>query len=120
MSLQHASELIKAAQSRSGKPQMFNDYAVKIERNLTEVKKDNDFIYHERIPDVKSLVPIGKALLAKALPVPERFGSSTRDLFDKLCPLAVNQAVAAFDLRKSEIINTEINKLRDATNVLNR
>ncbi|KAK6631602.1 hypothetical protein RUM44_006131 [Polyplax serrata] len=117
--LEHASELIKAAQSRSGKAQLFHDYSVKIEKNLAEAKKDNDFIYHERIPDVKSLPPIGKALLAKSLPVPEKFSNSNRDLFEKLCPLAVNQAVAAFDVRKSEVVNTEVNKLRDATNMLN-
>ena len=32
-------------------------------------KKDNDFIYHERIPDFKSLAAVGKAAVAKALPV---------------------------------------------------
>lgn len=87
---------------------------------MAEARKDNDFIYHERIPDIKSVTPIGKALLAKPLPLPERFSSSTRDLFEKLCPLAVNQAVAAFDVRKSEVVNSEVNKLREATNVLNR
>ncbi len=30
-------------------------------------KKDNDFIYHERIPDLKSLPAIQKAAVAKAL-----------------------------------------------------
>lgn len=39
------------------------------ERNLAEARKDNDFIYHERIPDYKSLNPIGKAQLAKTLQV---------------------------------------------------
>lgn len=117
---QHASELIKAAQSRSGKTQFFADYATKIERNLTEAKKDNDFIYHERIPDAKNLPPLGKALLAKQLPMPEKFSSNFKDLFEKLCPVAIHQALAAFDVRKADIVNSEINKLREATNALNR
>lgn len=63
--LQHSIELFKAAQQRSGRPTFFQDFLTKATRNLTEAKKDNDFIYHERIPDVKSLEPLGKAALAK-------------------------------------------------------
>lgn len=117
--LEHASELIKAAQSRSGKTQFFADYATKIERNLTDAKKDNDFIYHERIPDAKNLPPLGKALLAKQLPMPEKFSANFKDQFEKLCPVAVHQALAAFDVRKADIVNSEINKLRESTNALN-
>jgi programmed cell death 6-interacting protein len=69
-------ELFKAAQQRSGKPSYFQDYANKAQRNLTEAKKDNDFIYHERIPDVKNLPSVGKAMLAKTLPVPERLSQN--------------------------------------------
>lgn len=110
---------MKAAQSKSNRPQFFSEFALKIERNLTEAKKDNDFIYHERIPDVKSLTPIGKATLAKQLPIPERFGTNFKDLFSGLCPVAIHQAMATFDVRKSEIVNTEIMKLREATNSIN-
>lgn len=72
---QHAVELFKAAQQRSNKPNLFQDYANKAQRNLTEVKKDNDFIYHERIPDIKNVEAIGKATVAKLLPLPETFSS---------------------------------------------
>jgi len=68
-------ELFKAAQQRSNKPNLFQDYANKAQRNLTEVKKDNDFIYHERIPDIKNLEVIGKASIAKLIPLPETFSS---------------------------------------------
>lgn len=68
--------MFKAAQQRSGKPSYFQDYANKAQRNLTEAKKDNDFIYHERIPDVKNLPSVGKAMLAKTLPVPERLSQN--------------------------------------------
>lgn len=62
-------ELFKAAQTRSGKPSLFQEFANKAQRNLNEAKKDNDFIYHERIPDVKALELVGKAQLAKVLPL---------------------------------------------------
>lgn len=60
--------MFRQAQAKSGRV-IFQDLMNKASRNLTEVKKDNDFIYHERIPDLKSLEPIGKVQLAKILPV---------------------------------------------------
>lgn len=73
-------ELFKAAQQRSNKSHLFQDYANKAQRNLTEVKKDNDFIYHERIPDIKSLEPVGKANVAKLLSMPEVLSSNFKGL----------------------------------------
>ena len=35
------------------------DWGKRSDRALTEAKKDNDFIYHERIPDIKTLNAIG-------------------------------------------------------------
>lgn len=45
------------------------DFSDKINRALTAAKKDNDFIYHDRVPDLKDLDPIGKATLVKPTPV---------------------------------------------------
>lgn len=115
----------------------------KIQRNLTEAKKDNDFIYHERIPDPKSLEPVGKAMLAKVISLPEKLGTNFKgikklnilvtlcdiskmiilyilDLFGELVPVAIHQALATFDVRKNEIVNTEISRLRESTQLLNR
>jgi programmed cell death 6-interacting protein len=47
---------------------------------LVESKKDNDFIYHERVPDAKSLPAIGKAPLAKLLPIPDKMGQSSKGI----------------------------------------
>ncbi|KAJ9593455.1 hypothetical protein L9F63_014984 [Diploptera punctata] len=106
---------LEVTQQKSGKPTYFQDYVNKAQRNLNEAKKDNDFIYHERIPDPKSLNPVGKALLAKSLPVPSIM---KRDLFEELVPVTVHQALASYDVRKNEIVNTEIMKLRESTHVL--
>lgn len=45
------------------------DLVDKINRALTAAKKDNDFIYHDRVPDLKDLESIGKASLVKSTPV---------------------------------------------------
>lgn len=118
--LEHAADLLKTAQSRSGKPNLLSDYAAKIQKNLAESKRDNDFIYHAHIPDVKTLPAIPKAAVAKPTPMPERLSPGSKDLFERLCPVSVHQALAAFDIRKGEMVGSNINKLREATNMLNR
>ena len=40
---------------------------------MTDAKKDNDFIYHERIPEVKALTSIGRAAVVKPTAVPDTF-----------------------------------------------
>ena len=49
------------------------DWAKRVERALTDAKKDNDFIYHERIPEVKALTSIGRAAVVKPTAVPDTF-----------------------------------------------
>ncbi|XP_044599221.1 programmed cell death 6-interacting protein [Cotesia glomerata] len=117
--LEYAVDLFKAAQQRSNKPNLFQEYATKAERRLTVIKKDNDFIYHERIPDIKSLEPIGKANIAKFLTMSQPMSSNFKDLFEDLLPVAVHHALSSYEIRRNELVNTEISKLREMTQVLN-
>ncbi|KAG4068119.1 hypothetical protein HA402_001544 [Bradysia odoriphaga] len=117
--LTHAVELFKSAQSRSGKPNLFEDYAGRAQRNLVESKKDNDFIYNEAIPDIKNLAAPGKALLAKPTALQGTFNPNPKDLFENLVPVALHQALSACETRKNECVNTEIMKLRESTQLLN-
>lgn len=73
-------EMFRQAQSKSGRL-IFQDLMNRAQRNLNDVKKDNDFIYHERIPDIKSLDPIGKAQLAKLLSVAQPMSQNFKGSF---------------------------------------
>lgn len=42
------------------------------------------------------------------------------DLFEKLVPLPVYEALTAFENRKTQIMNTEIGRLREQTQLMNR
>ncbi|XP_041773972.1 programmed cell death 6-interacting protein [Anopheles merus] len=117
--LQKAVELFKTAQSRSSNPTLFQEYANRAQKSLAEAKKDNDFIYNEIIPDVNNLPSPGKAQLAKVLPLAPPLSEEFHDLFGALVPVAVNQALAACEGRKSEMVNGEIMRLREATSALN-
>ena len=79
--LQKAVELLKAGQTRSGRPSLFQEYVTKAERALAEAHKDNDFIYHDRIPDPKLLAPIPRAALAKQMALPSHLSANFRGFY---------------------------------------
>ncbi|KAH0627212.1 hypothetical protein JD844_002700 [Phrynosoma platyrhinos] len=117
--LQHAADLVKTVASRYDEYINVKDLADKINRALTAAKKDNDFIYHDRIPDLKDLEPIGKASLVKPTPVAVPLSQKFTDLFEKMVPLAVQQALTLYNQRKAELVNRSIAQMREATNLAN-
>jgi len=94
------------------------DKASKINRALAAAQKDNDFIYHERIPNLPDLVAIGRAAVAKPTPLPLEM-EGWCDVFSKLVPLNVQQAATMYASRKDHLIHTELTRLREATQGLN-
>ncbi len=121
--LEYAQTLFNIGMDRCGSGDLCHckEWLKRTQRALEDARKDNDFIYHERIPETKNLAAIAKAPVAKAThPLPTKFGSQQQeDLFGELCPVAVHQALATFDGRKQEVVNAELGKLKDNTNALN-
>ena len=60
---------MSSAETRGGQSFIFGDVQKKIARSLQESEKDNDFIYHAKIPELTSLTPIVKGALAKSTPL---------------------------------------------------
>ncbi|CAG0921465.1 unnamed protein product [Notodromas monacha] len=118
--LQHAADVMKTAASKSGTffPAFLSEYTGRIQHALEATKKENDFIFHDRVPDIRNCEPIAKVALAKSLPYQDRYGQS-RDLFEDLVPLEVSQALAVADSRRMELVNSEVARLRDASQLLN-
>uniref|UniRef100_A0A493TQR6 BRO1 domain-containing protein n=1 Tax=Anas platyrhynchos platyrhynchos TaxID=8840 RepID=A0A493TQR6_ANAPP len=115
----HAADLIKTVASRYDEYINVKDLADKINRALTAAKKDNDFIYHDRVPDLKDLEPIGKASLVKSTPVVVPLSQKFTDLFEKMVPLQVQQSVSVYNQRKADLVNRLIAQMREATNLAN-
>ena len=84
-----------------------------------EVKKDNDFIYHDKIPKLDALPAIGRAALAKVVNVSKPACADFKDIFAGLVPLPVHTAVQGYEARKGEIINREIGRMREGTQLIN-
>ncbi|XP_067837264.1 programmed cell death 6-interacting protein isoform X2 [Heptranchias perlo] len=117
--LQHASDLVKTVASRYDEYINVKDLSDKISRALTAAKKDNDFIYHDRVPDLKDLETIGKATLVKPTPVNVPMSQKFTDLFEKMVPLAVQQALSIYNQRRADLVNRLIAQMREATNLAN-
>ncbi|KAJ8334818.1 hypothetical protein SKAU_G00404570 [Synaphobranchus kaupii] len=117
--LQHATELVKTVASRYDEYVNVKDLSDKISRALTAAKKDNDFIYHDRVPEVKDLDHIGKAALVKATAIQVPISQKFTDLFEKMVPMLVQQSMSMYNQRKSEIVNRLVGTMREATNLCN-
>nr|XP_061808879.1 programmed cell death 6-interacting protein-like isoform X2 [Nerophis lumbriciformis] len=117
--LQHAAELVKTVASRYDEYVSVKDLTDKINRSLVAAKKDNDFIYHDRVPEVKDLEPIGKAVLVKATAISPPLSQKFADVFEKMVPMAVQQSMTVYSQRKSETVNRLVGTMREATNLCN-
>lgn len=98
---------------------MFNsrDLQPAVQRDCQAVKKDNDFIYNDRVPSVSSLDAILKATIAK----PVRLAgpaSNFVDLFANLLPVEVSRAVNTYNDKRGQLVGSEIQKLKEATQEL--
>ena len=74
--LQHAKDLMSAAETRGGQAFIFQKWSSRIQRALDEANKDNDLIYHARVPDLSTLPALGKHAVAKATDFAEPLSSN--------------------------------------------
>ncbi|KAJ8671194.1 hypothetical protein QAD02_002453, partial [Eretmocerus hayati] len=114
-----AVKMFKESQIKSSKLPFTKVYCIRTSHRLDEITKDNDFIYHERIPDHKDVPPISKANVAKPLAIPEKFSCDFEDLFPGVLPASAHRIISKFEATKREVMNSEIARLRNTTQILN-
>lgn len=117
--LAKALENFRQAESKSTLSEFLKTYMKKAERRHETAVKENDFIYHARIPEYNSLDGVERFSLVKPTVVPVKFQPETNDLFGGLLPLRVQQAWSKLEARKQEITGIEIASLQEATTTLN-
>jgi len=116
--LTEANKLLGDAVKQSAGSFECKDILSKVNRAQAAAQKDNDFIYHERVPNISDLPSVGRAPVAKPTPVATEV-EGWSDVFNKLVPLNVQQAATMYASRKDHLVHLEITKLREATNQLN-
>lgn len=117
--LAKALENFRLAEGKTTLSEFVNTYMKKVERRHETAVKENDFIYHARVPEYRVIDGIERFSLVKPTPVPVKFQPETNDLFGGLLPLRVQQAWSKLEARKQEIIGVEIAGLQEATTTLN-
>ncbi|KAL7069577.1 hypothetical protein ACQ4LE_011039 [Meloidogyne hapla] len=114
--LKEASRLIEQSNSYYNG---FSEEMVLIKKSLESAVKDNDFIYHEKIPDFKSLPPLQKICLAKPSTISGPISPRFKDLFESLVPVSVQNALSTFEARKNDVVNIDVSRMREYNQLMN-
>lgn len=88
-----------------------------IQERKAEFIKDNDFIYHQPVPNEATLPSIPKSPAAKPIPVTELYTGRDLhqvigpDIFQKIVPLSVTESASMYDEEKAKLIRAEAERL---------
>ncbi|KAB8349881.1 hypothetical protein FH972_023894 [Carpinus fangiana] len=87
---------------------------------IPELIKDNDFIYHQPIPNEAALPDVAKMPAAKAITVGELYqGQDVQriigpDIFHKIVPMSVTESASLYDEEKAKLIRAETDRVEIA------
>jgi len=83
------------------------------------VKHDNDFIYHEKVPDKDTLSAVRPASLVKPLPFdPSNPSIAGPDLFAKLVPLEAHLAASSYSEEKAKLLRQIMEEVNEKDSIL--
>ncbi|KAI5629370.1 protein tyrosine phosphatase-like isoform X1, partial [Silurus asotus] len=86
---------------------------------FNSAKKDNDFIYHEPVPELEALAVVKGAPLVKPLPVNLTDPNTTGpDLFSRLVPLAAHESSSVYSEEKAKLLRDVMAKIEAKNRVL--
>ncbi|MCJ1398775.1 bck1-like resistance to osmotic shock [Xylographa trunciseda] len=91
-----------------------------VQEKLASFVKDNDFIYHQSVPNEAALSVIPKAPSAKPIPVSELYAGQDihrvigQDIFQRIVPMAVTESASLYDEEKAKLIRAEAEKAETA------
>lgn len=117
--LNHSVESFKQAETKTVLTEFLQTCHKKAIKRQEEAIKENDFIYHARVPEYRLLDSVERFSLVNPAPLPHKFLADTSDLFSGLLPLRAQQAWQKLEARKLEIASQEIAGLQEATTTMN-
>ncbi|KAK3353483.1 BRO1-like domain-containing protein [Lasiosphaeria hispida] len=91
-----------------------------VQEKLSELTKDNDYIYHQPVPAEAAVAPVAKLPAAKPIPVSELYAGQDiqritgPDLFAKIIPLAVTESASLYDEEKAKLVRAETERVDTA------
>ena len=93
---------------------------VTVQEKLSELVKDNDYIYHQTVPAEAGLAAIPKLPAAKAIPVSELYAGQDiqritgPDIFAKIIPMSVTESASLYDEEKAKMVRAETERVETA------
>ncbi|XP_076808159.1 tyrosine-protein phosphatase non-receptor type 23-like isoform X2 [Clavelina lepadiformis] len=117
-------EAVKAAKNLKGEFKIKADDALKYSADVfggkhNSAKKDNDFIYHDRVPDKAMLPEVKGASLVKALPFdPSNSAVTGPDIFNKLVPMEAHLAASTYSEEKAKLLRPIIEEVDEKNSIL--
>lgn len=108
------------AESGNALMDLIKHHHANVQAQLTSMTKDNDYIYHEPVPNEAGLSAVAKLPAAKAIPVSELYqGQDIQriigpDIFQKLVPMAITESASLYDEEKAKLIRAETEKVETA------
>ncbi|KAE8149127.1 BRO1-domain-containing protein [Aspergillus avenaceus] len=109
-----------STESGSNLLDMIKYHLANVQAKLATFTKDNDFIYHQPVPNEAGLSAVAKLPAAKAIPVSELYqGQDIQriigpDIFQKLVPMSVTETASLYDEEKAKLIRAETEKVEMA------
>jgi hypothetical protein len=91
-----------------------------VQEKLSELIKDNDYIYHQTVPAPAILAVIPKLPAAKAIPVSELYAGQDiqritgPDIFQKIVPMSVTESASLYDEEKAKLVRAETERVETA------
>ncbi|GFO05598.1 tyrosine-protein phosphatase non-receptor type 23, partial [Plakobranchus ocellatus] len=77
-------------------------------------KKDNDFVYHDKVPDLASLPEVKGASLVKGIPFdPTDKEISGPDIFQKLVPMEAHEASSVYSEEKAKLSRNVVGEIEE-------
>ncbi|KAL3855251.1 hypothetical protein ACJMK2_014467 [Sinanodonta woodiana] len=84
-------------------------------------KKDNDFVYHDKIPALDSLPEVKGASLVKGIPFnPNDPEISGPDIFQKLVPMSAHEAASLYSEEKAKLLRKTLAEIEEKNEHLTR
>jgi hypothetical protein len=100
--------------------EMIKRHLTNVQEKLSELIKDNDYIYHQTVPAQASLAVIPKLPAAKAIPVSELYAGQDiqritgPDIFQKIVPMSVTESASLYDEEKAKLVRAETERVETA------
>ena len=91
-----------------------------VQEKLSELIKDNDYIYHQTVPAEAALAVVPKLPAAKAIPVSELYAGQDiqritgPDIFQKIVPMSVTESASLYDEEKAKLVRAETERVETA------